>query len=108
MVKSLSTSRLGSGRYTGRMSNLPATIKGFAIRYKWLLIAFVAGFLVFGGLSGVLMASDAVSKPYGTELGMALDIAESALRSGLMGGVAALILSAVVRLLALGLKKLFK
>lgn len=90
------------------MSDLPSTIKGFAIRYKWLLIAFAVGFVVFGGLSGVLMASDAVSKPYGTELGMALDIAESILRGGLIGGVAALLLAALGLAISLGVKKLFK
>lgn len=90
------------------MDNLPATIKGFAIRYKWSLIAFTVGFVVFGILGGVLMASDALSKPYGTELGMALDIAESTLRSGFMGGAAALVLSLVVLALVSGRKKLLK
>lgn len=90
------------------MSDRPATIKGFAIRYKWLLIAFATGFVIAGGLGGVLMASDAVSKPYGTELGMTLDVAESILRNGFLGGAAALLLVTIGLMVALGLKKLFK
>ena len=69
------------------MDDLQTEKKPFARRYKWFIVAFVAGFIPGAALAGVMTGADLWSKSETSELIMVLHTAQSAAIGGLLSGV---------------------